>query len=122
MVLETDRDYRANDLPLPDRDTVPTVPKPASRGLLILTAVAGAWMLRPRRRVGRDRGVGGWAVTTGIELSQLLHSPPLDTVRLTPVGALLLGRVFALTDLALYPVAVAIASQLDNLRPKQRTG
>ncbi len=63
------------------------------------------------------------AVTTGIELSQLLHWPPLDAFRRTPIGALLLGRVFAAMDLAVYAVAVVIASQLDNyLRPKQRTG
>lgn len=52
VVLETDRDYRANDLPLPDPDAVPTVPEPDTWALLILIAVAGAWMLRQRRRVG----------------------------------------------------------------------
>lgn len=52
VVLETDRDYRANDLSLPDPDAVPTVPEPETWALLILTAVAGAWMLRQRRRVG----------------------------------------------------------------------
>lgn len=52
VVLETDRDYRANDLSLPDPDAVPTVPEPETWALLILTAVAGAWMLRQRQRVG----------------------------------------------------------------------
>lgn len=49
VVLETDRDYKANGLPVPDPDAVPTVPEPETWALLILTALAGAWLLRRGR-------------------------------------------------------------------------
>lgn len=49
VVLETNRDYGANGLPVPDTDAVPTVPEPEIWALLILTALAGAWLLRRQR-------------------------------------------------------------------------
>jgi len=52
VVLETDRDYEGNGLPVPDPDAVPTVPEPETWALLILTAAAGAWMLYRQRRAG----------------------------------------------------------------------
>ncbi|URW76191.1 PEP-CTERM sorting domain-containing protein [Sphingomonas donggukensis] len=50
VVLETDKDYRANGLPVPDADAVPTVPEPETWALLICVAFAAAWMLHRRRR------------------------------------------------------------------------
>lgn len=50
VVLEADRDYGNNGLPVPDPDAVPTVPEPETWALLILTAAAGAWVLRRRSR------------------------------------------------------------------------
>lgn len=52
VVLETKQDYRANGLPVPDPDAVPTVPEPETWALLILVAVAGAWFLRHQRALG----------------------------------------------------------------------
>lgn len=49
VVLETDRDYGANGLPVPDPDAVPTVPEPGTWALLILIALAGAWLLKRQR-------------------------------------------------------------------------
>jgi hypothetical protein len=50
VVLETNRDYGANGLPVPDPDAVPTLPEPETWALLILTIVAGGWMIRRRAR------------------------------------------------------------------------
>lgn len=55
VVLETNRDYKANGLPVPDPDAVPTVPEPETWALLIMTALAGAWLLK------RQRGLTGAA-------------------------------------------------------------
>lgn len=49
VVLETVRDYTANGLPVPDPDVVPTVPEPETWALLILTALAGAWLIKRQR-------------------------------------------------------------------------
>lgn len=49
VVLETDRDYKNNGLPVPDADAVPTVPEPETWMLLILVAMAGVWLLRRQR-------------------------------------------------------------------------
>ncbi len=49
VVLEKKADYKANDLPVPDPDAVPTVPEPETWALLILVATAGAWCLRRQR-------------------------------------------------------------------------
>ncbi len=53
VVLETVRDYKANGLPVPDPDAVPTVPEPETWALLILTALLAAWLLK------RQRGLAG---------------------------------------------------------------
>ncbi|MDT8759342.1 PEP-CTERM sorting domain-containing protein [Sphingomonas psychrotolerans] len=53
VVLETNRDYGANGLPVPDPDAVPTVPEPETWALLILIALASAWLLK------RQRGLAG---------------------------------------------------------------
>ncbi|MEG8022955.1 PEP-CTERM sorting domain-containing protein [Sphingomonas aerolata] len=49
VVLETVRDYTANGLPVPDPDGVPTVPEPETWALLILTGLAGAWLIKRQR-------------------------------------------------------------------------
>lgn len=49
VVLESDRDYTANGLPVPDPDAVPTIPEPETWALMILLALAGLWLLRRRQ-------------------------------------------------------------------------
>src|SRR5665648_46570 len=49
-----------------------------------------------------------------IEVSQLFHSPLLDTVRNTRIGGLVLGRGFLWSDLISYSIGIAIGSLLDR--------
>ncbi len=49
-----------------------------------------------------------------VELSRLLHTPWLDAFRATTAGALLLGRVFSVWDLAAYVVGIAAAWGIDH--------
>jgi hypothetical protein len=50
VVLETDKDYDANGLPVPSAEEVPTVPEPGTWALLIALALFAAWLLRQRSR------------------------------------------------------------------------
>jgi hypothetical protein len=57
-------------------------------------------------------------VSSAVELFKLYHTPWLDGFRLTLPGALLLGRVFALWDLAAYAAAIALGALADRrVRP-----
>jgi hypothetical protein len=57
-----------------------------------------------------------------IELSQLYHTPWLDTLRHTRMGALGIGQGFLWSDLACYAVGVLCGAGLDLvlLRPSRR--
>lgn len=50
-----------------------------------------------------------------VELSRLHHTPWLDAFRLTTPGALLLGRVFSLWNLAAYGAGIALGWATDRL-------
>lgn len=50
-----------------------------------------------------------------VELSRLVHTPWLDTFRLTTAGALLLGRIFSLWNLVAYAVGIAFGVWIDRL-------
>jgi signal transduction histidine kinase len=49
-----------------------------------------------------------------VELFRLLHAPWLDAFRMTTAGALLLGRVFSVWNLAAYMVGIATAWGIDR--------
>jgi hypothetical protein len=66
---------------------------------------------RPRRQVF----IVAAALCALIELSKLSHTPALDIFRLTPVGAWVLGRIFAWTNFAAYAAGLIGALGLDGL-------
>ncbi|WP_456770920.1 ribosomal maturation YjgA family protein [Bradyrhizobium sp. USDA 4448] len=54
------------------------------------------------------------AVAAVVEFSRLVHTPWLDAFRLTTAGALLLGRIFSLWNLAAYAVGIGFGIWLDR--------
>jgi hypothetical protein len=54
-------------------------------------------------------------IAVGVELFRLVHTPWLDSFRLTMAGALLLGRIFSPWDILAYAVGIALGVLLDNL-------
>ncbi|NKJ05393.1 DUF2809 domain-containing protein [Rhizobium sp. SG741] len=54
-------------------------------------------------------------VAVAVELFRLWHTPTLDAFRLTTAGALLLGRVFSLWNIAAYATGIAAALALDRI-------
>lgn len=50
-----------------------------------------------------------------VEFSRLVHTPWLDAFRLTTAGALLLGRIFSLWNLAAYVIGIVFGVWLDRL-------
>ena len=54
-------------------------------------------------------------IAVGVELFRLVHTPWLDSFRLTMAGALLLGRIFSPWDILAYAVGIALGALLDNL-------
>ncbi|MGI3778889.1 MAG: DUF2809 domain-containing protein [Janthinobacterium lividum] len=75
-------------------------------GAMVLLVVAGV-----RRRLGFawSTPLAAGVVAVGTELLRLVHAPALDAFRATLPGALLLGRVFSLRDLAAYAAGIAVA-------------
>ena len=86
---------------------------PAARDVLgdALWAVMIVWWLgalAPAMRLA-TRGGLALAICAAVELSQLLHTPPLDAARRTHVGRLVLGSGFDARDLAAYTAGVLAA-------------
>jgi hypothetical protein len=54
------------------------------------------------------------AIAIIVELFRLVHTPALDTFRLTLAGALLLGRIFSPWDIAAYGVGIVLAMGVDR--------
>lgn len=57
-----------------------------------------------------------------VEFSRLVHTPWLDAFRLTAAGALLLGRIFSLWNLAAYAIGIAFGVWIDRLAEMRRVG
>lgn len=53
-------------------------------------------------------------IAIAVELFRLLHTPALDVFRLTPAGALLLGRVFSPWNIVAYAAGIALGLLLDR--------
>jgi hypothetical protein len=54
------------------------------------------------------------AVAVAVEFSRLLHVAWLDAFRLTTAGALLLGRIFSLWNLAAYAAGIGLGALIDR--------
>jgi Protein of unknown function (DUF2809) len=54
-------------------------------------------------------------VAVVVELIRLLHTPWLDSFRLTLAGALLLGRIFSLWNIVAYAAGIALGVGLDRV-------
>ena len=52
-------------------------------------------------------------VATAVEIFKLYRSPGMDAFRLTPLGMLLLGRIFSGWDIVAYWIAIAAGVGLD---------
>ncbi|MGJ5179849.1 DUF2809 domain-containing protein [Bradyrhizobium oligotrophicum] len=70
--------------------------------------------LLPRRS---PRQIGGLAlaVAVTVEASRLIHTPWLDSFRLTLAGALLLGRIFSAWNIAAYAVGILIGIGIERI-------
>jgi hypothetical protein len=67
-------------------------------------------------RLSRQRIAGiAVAIALGVELFRLAHAPWLDAFRLTPAGALLLGRVFSAWNMLAYGVGIALGALVDHV-------
>ncbi len=69
--------------------------------------------LAQRSRPGMALGMMALGIAIAVEFSRLYHAPALDAFRLTTPGALLLGRVFSLWNIAAYAVGIAIGLAVD---------
>ncbi|WP_343040023.1 DUF2809 domain-containing protein [Methylocystis heyeri] len=61
----------------------------------------------------RSIAAGAMLIAIAVELFRLYHTPWLDAFRLTPPGALLLGRVFSLWNIVAYACGVALGVAID---------
>lgn len=61
-------------------------------------------------RNGRAAIVVACIVAIAVELTRLVHFPALDAFRATTAGALLLGRVFSLWNIACYLAGIGAAA------------
>jgi hypothetical protein len=76
--------------------------------VFLLVAMAASHLSRPRIALIAA------AIAIGVELFRLVHFPWLDAFRLTLPGALLLGRIFSVWNMAAYGVGIAIGVSLDR--------
>jgi hypothetical protein len=54
------------------------------------------------------------AIAIVVEFSRLVHTPGVDAFRLTTAGALLLGRIFSLWNLAAYAIGIMFGVGIDR--------
>lgn len=82
----------------------------------VMWAVMLYWLLvavAPRLRPAQIAAVA-LVIAIAVELIRLLHTPWLDSFRLTLAGALLLGRIFSLWNIVAYAAGIAIGLSIDR--------
>ena len=77
-------------------------------------------VLRPRLSRAQIAAIAA-VIAVVVEFSRLAHTPWLDAFRLTTAGALLLGRIFSLWNLAAYAVGIVFGIWLDGCAARSRT-
>jgi hypothetical protein len=77
-----------------------------------MVAIAGSKLSRPT--IASIAAV----IAVGVELFRLVHTPWLDSFRLTLAGALLLGRIFSLWDMLAYGVGIGLGALLERFVAK----
>jgi hypothetical protein len=76
--------------------------------VFFIVAIAGSSLSR------RSIALISAAIAVCVELFRLVHAPWLDAFRLTLMGALLLGRVFAPWNMLAYGVGIVFGMWLDR--------
>jgi hypothetical protein len=84
-------------------------------GMMVCLLLA---VIAPRRTVAQLATTAA-LISVGVEVFRLYHTPWLDGFRLTTPGALLLGRVFSLWNLAAYGLGILLCVWAD-LTPRRR--
>ena len=74
-----------------------------------------AGFVRPRWRIGH-LALAASCIAVAVELSQLWHTPWLDSFRQTRLGVLLIGRFFAWADILAYLAGIVTAASLDGFQ------
>ena|GEM_PF-633261 len=72
----------------------------------------------PKRRPF-EVAAGASLFALAVEIFKLIHTPVLDSVRLTQPGQLLIGKYFSLADILAYWIAIAACAAADNTIPKR---
>lgn len=81
-----------------------------------LWAISLYWLLGAAfpRRSRLELALTAGLAAAAVEFSRLLHTPGLDAFRESLAGRLLLGRFFALRNIAAYWLAIGAAALLDR--------
>lgn len=103
------------------RGIVPMGPRARDMAGDALWAAMMAWWvgaLAPRaRRLPRSAVALG--ICAAVEFSQLIHAPPMDAVRDSTVGHLILGSGFDPRDFAAYAIGIVVAALLETWLARQ---
>ncbi|WP_061028663.1 DUF2809 domain-containing protein [Bradyrhizobium sp. CCH5-F6] len=78
---------------------------------MVFLLVGGALPRLPRTQIA----IIAMTIAALVEFSRLVHTPWLDAFRLSTAGALLLGRIFSLWNLAAYAVGILLGICIDRL-------
>lgn len=93
---------------------------PAPGDVLYATLLYWGMRLLAPRRPRRHAMAAALALSVGVELSQLLHTPWLDALRATRLGGWVLGHGFLWGDLVCYVVGVGLGAVLDRAGPTRQ--